>query len=140
VTLIVDAAPLVALADEREPRRLELLQLLQSEAGSLFIPAPVTAEIDYLLGRRFGAAARRAFLDDLAARRYETPGLDPRDYETVIALDHRYADLNLGLADLSVAVIAHKLGTRRIMTFDERHFRTVRPLQGGVFELFPADA
>ena len=54
--------------------------------------------------------------------------------------DRRYVDLNLGLADLSVAVIAQRLGTRRILTFDERHFRAVRPLQGGVFTLLPADA
>jgi uncharacterized protein len=140
VTLIIDAAPLVALADERELRRLEILELLREESGHLFIPAPVTAEIDYLLGQRFGPPARRAFLEDLRARRYESPGLDARDYEAALQLDRRYADLNLGLADLSVAVIAQKLGTRRILTFDERHFRAVRPLQGGVFTLLPADA
>jgi len=140
VTLVVDAAPLVALADEREARRLEILELLRAERGRLFIPAPVTAEIDYMLGQRFGPAARRAFLEDLRARRYESPGLDGNDYEAALELDRRYADLNLGLADLSVAVIARKLGTRRIMTFDERHFRGVRPLQGGVFTLLPADA
>jgi uncharacterized protein len=140
VTLIVDAAPLVALADAREPRRLEILELLREESGHLFIPAPVTAEVDYLLGQRFGARARRAFLEDLRARRYESPGLDARDYEAALDLDRRYADLNLGLADLSVAVIAQKLGTRRILTFDERHFRAIRPLQDGVFTLLPADA
>lgn len=140
MTLVVDAAPLVALADEREPLRLEILELLRAEKDNLFIPAPVTAEIDYLLGQRFGPPARRAFLEDLRARRYESPGLDAHDYEAALELDRRYADLNLGLADLSVAVIARKLGTRRIMTFDERHFRVVRPLQGGVFTLLPADA
>ena len=140
MTLVVDAAPLVALADARDPRRLEILELLLEETGQLFIPAPVTAEVDYLLGQRFGPAARRAFLDDLRARRYESPGLDARDYEAALDLDRRYADLNLGLADLSVAVIAHKLGTRRILTFDQRHFRAIRPLQGGVFTILPADA
>lgn len=140
MTLVVDAAPLVALADEREPRRLEILELLRAEKGNLFIPAPVTAEIDYLLGQRFGPPARRAFLEDLRARRYESPGLDAHDYEAALELDRRYADLNLGLADLSVAVIARKLGSRRIMTFDERRFRVVRPLQGGMFTLLPADA
>ena len=140
MTLVVDAAPLVALADIREPRRREILELLEAERGSLFIPAPVTAEIDYLLGQRFGPPARRAFLEDLGARRYESPGLDGRDYEAALDLDRRYADLNLGLADLSVAVIADKLGTRRLLTFDERHFRVVRPLQGGTFTLLPADA
>jgi predicted nucleic acid-binding protein len=126
VTLVIDAAPLVALADEREPRRNEILEILRAERGSLFIPAPVTAEIDYLLDRRFGAPARRAFLEDLAARRYESPGLEP-------------ADLNLGLADLSVAALAGRLGTRRILTFDQRHFRALRPIRGGAFTLLPAD-
>jgi predicted nucleic acid-binding protein len=139
VTLVIDAAPLVALADEREPRRAEILELLRSERGSLFIPAPVTAEIDYLLDQRFGSPARRAFLEDLAARRYESPALDARDYETALELDRRYADLNLGLADLSVTVLAQKLGTCRILTFDQRHFRALRPLQGGTFEVLPAD-
>jgi uncharacterized protein len=93
-----------------------------------------------LLGRRFGSAARRAFLEDLAARRYESPGLDARDYEAVLELDRRYADLDAGLADLSIVVLARKLGTRRILTFDERHFRALRPLKGGTFSLLPADS
>jgi len=140
VTLVIDAAPLVALADEREPRRQEILDVLRSERGGIFVPAPVTAEIDYLLGRRFGSPARRAFLEDLAARRYESPCLDGRDYSAALELDRRYADLDLGLADLSVVVLARKLGTRRILTFDERHFRVVRPLQGGTFTVLPADS
>jgi uncharacterized protein len=140
VTLVIDAAPLVALADEREPRRSEILEVLRAERGALFIPAPVTAEIDYLLGRRFGPPARRAFLEDLAARRYESPGLDAGDYEAALEVDRRYPDLDLGLADLSVAVLARRLGTRRILTFDQRHFRAVRPLQGGAFTLLPADS
>jgi predicted nucleic acid-binding protein len=140
VTLVVDAAPLVALADDREPRRGELLTVLRAERGGLFVPAPVTAEVDYLLGERFGAPARRAFLEDLAARRYESPGLDGRDYDAALEVDRRYADLDLGLADLSIVILARKLGTRRILTFDQRHFRVVRPLQGGAFTLLPDDA
>jgi hypothetical protein len=140
VTLVIDAAPLVALADEREPRREEIFAVLRSERGGLVVPAPVTAEVDYVLGRRFGPAARRAFMEDLAARRYESPGLEARDYEVALDLDRRYADLDVGLADLSIVVLAGKLGTRRILTFDERHFRAVRPLQGGTFSLLPADS
>jgi predicted nucleic acid-binding protein len=139
VTLVIDAGPLVALADEREPRRDEVLAILRSERGGLFVPAPVTAEVDYLLGQRFGAPARRAFLEDLAARRYDSPGLDPRDYDAALEIDRRYADLDLGLADLSIAILARRLGTCRIMTFDHRHFRAVRPLQGGAFTLLPDD-
>jgi predicted nucleic acid-binding protein len=139
VTLIIDAAPVMALADEREPRRNEILEVLRAELGGLFIPAPVTAEIDYLLDQRFGAPARRAFLEDLAARRYESLDLEPADYAAALELDRQYADLNLGLADLSVALLAERLGTRRILTFDQRHFRVLRPIQGGAFTLLPAD-
>lgn len=140
MTLVVDTGPLVALADERDPQRERILELLRSERGGLYVPEPITAEIDYLLGTRFGTAARRAFLADLAARRYETAGLDAADYEQALELDRRYADLDLGLSDLSIAVLARKLATRRILTFDERHFRAVRPLQGGAFTILPADA
>ncbi|MGI8461629.1 MAG: type II toxin-antitoxin system VapC family toxin [Solirubrobacterales bacterium] len=140
MTLILDAAPLVALADQAEPLREEILRALESERGSLYIAAPVTAEIDYLLANRFGPAARRAFLEDLAERRYEAPALDASDYSAALELDRRYADLDVGLADLATVVLAAKLGTRRILTFDERHFRAIRPIQGGSFELWPADA
>lgn len=140
MTLVIDAAPLVALADENEPLRDAILAVLRAERGRLFIPAPVTAEVDYLLGQRFGPSARRAFLEDLAERRYESPALEPRDYRVALELDRRYASLDVGLADLSVAVLAHRLGTRQIVTFDQRHFRVLRPLQGGTFRLLPADA
>jgi predicted nucleic acid-binding protein len=78
-------------------------------------------------------------ISPLAARRYQSPGRDPDDFEAALELDRRYADLNLGLADLSVAVLASRLGTRRILTFDQRHFRAIRPIQGGAFTLLPAD-
>jgi len=139
VTLLVDAAPLVALADEREPRRDEILESMRSEPDGLCIPAPVTAEVDYLLGRRFGPPARRAFLEDLATRRYQVLALDAGGHAEALELDRRYADLELGLSDLSLAVLARRLGTRRLLTFDERHFRALRPLQGGAFTLLPAD-
>lgn len=70
MTLLIDAAPIVALADPAEPRRAAILDPLTGETGSLVIRAPTTAEIDHLLGQRFGSAARRAFLADLAAGRF----------------------------------------------------------------------
>jgi predicted nucleic acid-binding protein len=58
---------------------------------------------------------------------------------TIAALNDQYRDLDVGLTDLSLIVIAARFGTTRILTFDERHFRTMRPLQGGVFALLPFD-
>lgn len=140
MTLILDAASLVALADAREPHLEALLRIRKEEEGSLVLPAPVAAEVDYLLGVRFGEAARRAFLSDLAARRYDVACLEAGDYRTVAEVDARYADLGLGLADCSIMVLAERFGTRRLLSFDERHFRAVAPLQGGSFQLLPADS
>jgi predicted nucleic acid-binding protein len=140
VTLIVDAAPLVALADTADRMRGPVRAVLAAEEGPLVIPAPVTAEVDYLLGVRHGALARRRFLADLAAGRFTVATLERVDYQTVIDLEMRYADLDLGLADCTLVVIAHRYGTDRILSFDERHLRAVTPLHGSAFALLPFDA
>jgi uncharacterized protein len=140
VTLLIDAAPLVALADPDEPERGAILDALTTEGGALVIPAPTTAEVDYLLGRRFGAGARRAFLADLAAGRFSVASLERGDYTAVIDLDARYGDLDLGLADCALVVLAARHRTTRLLTFDERHFRAITPLHGKAFTLLPADA
>ena len=92
MTLLIDATPLVALADSSEPLRDQILECLETESGALIIPAPITAEIDYLLGQRLGGAARRAFLADLAAGRFLVENLEEDDYATALALEDRYAD------------------------------------------------
>ena len=54
-------------------------------------------------------------------------------------LVRRHRDLEIGLADASVAVLAGRLGTTRVLTFDQRHFRALAPVQGGSFTILPAD-
>jgi predicted nucleic acid-binding protein len=140
VTLILDAAPLVALADRADRMFEPVRQALEADKGPLVIPAPISAEVDYLLGSRHGDLARRRFLADLAEGRFEVACLEREEYATVASLDASYADLGLGLADCAIVVLAGRLKTRRLLSFDERHFRAVRPLQGTAFELLPADS
>lgn len=137
MTLLIDAAPLVALADRRDPAAGGVRDVLAAEVGALVLPAPVTAEVDYLLGRRIGQHARRAFLDDLAAARFTVECLEAGDYAAAAELDRRYAALNLGLADCALVVLAARLNIRRVLTFDRRHFGVVAPLQGGWFDILP---
>ena len=140
MTLLIDAGPLVALADPDEPHREAILSALRADSGSLVLPAPITTEVDYLLGQRFGRPARRAFLSDLAAGRFAVASLERADYAVIAELDDRYGDLGLGLADCALVVLADRYDTDRILSFDERHFRTVTPLSGGAFTILPADA
>ena len=51
----------------------------------------------------------------------------------------RYPDLDLGLADASLVVLAERFGTRDVLTLDERHFRALRDGRGRSFRLLPAD-
>jgi hypothetical protein len=140
VTVVIDAEPLVAFGDANDPHFARIDQLLQTIEGPLVIPAPVTAEVDYLLGQRLGHGPRRKFIADLAAGRFTVACLEREDYATIAELDARYADLGLGLADCALVVMARRYGTDRIMSFDERHFRAVSPLDGGAFTILPADS
>lgn len=139
MTIIVDAGPIITFADRRDPLQPAVARVLREAQEPLVLPAPVTAEIDHLLHRRFGPGANRPFIEDLAAGHFEVGCLDRGEYEAAAALDRRYTDLRLGLADLAVIVLAARFNTTRILTFDERHFRAVQPLGGGAFTLLPRD-
>jgi uncharacterized protein len=130
---------LIAFGDRKDPWYRKVSDILDAEAGRLVIPAPVTAEVDYLVRRRWGPNAGKRFLQDLVANRFRVESLTLAEYEVAQSVNESYADLDLGLADLSIIVLAHRLQTRQLLTFDERHFRAVRPLQGGSFVLLPRD-
>ena len=140
MTLVLDAAPLVAVADRRDSMQPLIEALLREEAGELVVPAPITAEVDYLLGRRLGRVARLAFLDDLAAGRFTVACLDADDHGVVADWERHYDDLDVDLADSSAVVAAQRFGTPRLLTFDERHFRALLALDRGRFSLLPADS
>lgn len=137
--LIVDAGPIVAQAERRHPFKRPARDVLLIEPDIPILSPLTAAEIDYFLQKRAGPAGNRPFLHDLAKRRYEVPCLDPGDYAAIVMLNERYADLNVGLADLSIVVLAARYRTNRILTFDQRHFRKMQPLQGGAFTLLPYD-
>jgi predicted nucleic acid-binding protein len=50
-----------------------------------------------------------------------------------------YGEFDLGITDASLVVLAARYETRDVLTFDERHFRKVTPIQGGSFRLLPLD-
>jgi predicted nucleic acid-binding protein len=85
-----------------------------------------------------GIDAELAYLDDLADA-YTVDTLDAAGLRVARELCARYRDLKLGLADASNVMLARKWRTRSLATIDERHFRAVTPLDGGAFELLPAD-
>lgn len=138
--LIVNAGVLYAQADADEPLHGVIRSLLEAEREDLVTSQVVVAEADYLILKRLGIEVELAFLDDLAEGTYVVDALKPHEFALAREVATRYRDLELGLADASLVVLAARWQTRRILTLDERAFRTVTPLQGGYFTVLPADA
>lgn len=70
----------------------------------------------------------------------ERPGAPAADVAAAEVVEG-YRDQNIGLTDASVAVLAHRHDTNRLLTLDERHFRVLRPLRRfRSFRLLPFDA
>jgi predicted nucleic acid-binding protein len=139
VALLVDAGALYAQADADEPRHADVARVLQAEPEILVTTELAVAEADYLVLDRLGVDVELAFIDDLVAGTYVVECLTRDELETARALVDRYRDLRIGLADASLVVLANRYGSRRIVTFDERAFRTITPIGGGSFTLLPAD-
>ena len=137
MTLIVDAGPLVAMAERTSEIGRACHRILQDEPGDLVLSAYVAAEADHLISKRVGAEAERLFLRDLASGVYLVEALTIDEQALALDLDERFP--GLGLADLSLIMLAARHGTNRLLTFDERDFRRVQPLQGEAFVLLPAD-
>lgn len=139
MALLVDAGALYAQADADEPRHADVASVLKAEPESLVTTELAVAEADYLILDRLGIDVELAFIDDLVAGTYVVECLTRDEIQTARALVDRYRDLRIGLADASLVVLAHRYRSTRIVTFDERAFRTIAPLSGGSFTLLPAD-
>ena len=140
MALIVDAGALYAQADAGDPGHAAVRAVLEAEQEPLVTTELALAEADYLILDRLGPEAEAAFLEDLVEATYVVECLDRGGLAEARDLIARYRDLEIGLADASLVVLAARLRTRRILSFDARAFRAVTPLQGGTFTLLPADA
>lgn len=140
MALILDAGALYAQADRADPGHEAVVEVLEKERGTLITSAVAVAEADYLILTRLGVDVELAFLDDLAEGTFIVECLTRRELGVARNVARRYRDLEPGLADVSLVVLAARHRTTRIATFDERAFRAVVPLYGESFTVLPADA
>lgn len=139
MALLVDAGALYAQADADEPGHGAVRAILEREREMLVTTELAVAEADYLILDRLGPDVELAFLEDLAEGTYVVESLDQAQLRAARDLVGKYRDLRIGLADASLVVVAERYASRRLLTFDERAFRAVAPLQGGAFTILPAD-
>lgn len=138
--IVLDTSFVFALLESDESRHQEARRWYEAEARTFATTPLVLAELDYLLSTRSRATPLSDFYAEIRRGSLGVewwPGLEVEASEVA----DRNAEIGLGLVDASLVVLAARLETNRVATFDERHFRAVAPLSGGeAFELLPADA
>ena len=137
--IVLDTSLLYALIDRRDGRHHQAATWYAHVEEELVTSPLVVAEVDYLVGRR-GGLGPRSFRRDLASGAYVVDWWDAI-LGTMIDLADQYTDLGVSLTDASLVALAARVETTSIATFDERHFRAMRPLTGEpAFTLLPADS
>ena len=138
--IILDSSGLYAALTARQPEHERVKQTLDDEEGPFFLSPFVLAEVDYLVADRVGIDAELAVLREVEAGAYRLVPFQTESVAEARSVIERYRDLGIGLADASIVVLARLLGTTRVLTLDERHFRALRTAGGDPFTLLPADA
>jgi uncharacterized protein len=136
--VVADASALYALADADDADHEACKATLNQMQGTIIGLSPfVLAEADYLVSKRLGLEPEVALLRDVERNAYRLYPFEAEDVGECVALIERYRDLDIGLADASIVVLAARLRTDRVFTLDRRHFEALRPLSGDRFEIVP---
>jgi predicted nucleic acid-binding protein len=138
--IILDTSGLLAAIDASQRHHRAAADALRRSPGPLLLSPFVLAELDHLLTTRVSAAAAAALLGQVEAGAYRLEPMDAVDIAQAAGVIDRHLDLELGLADASLVVLAERHDVGDILTLDERHFRAVVGARGRPFRILPADA
>jgi predicted nucleic acid-binding protein len=137
--ILLDTSGLLAALDASQ-RQHDAARRALAQAPPPWILSPfVLAELDYLLATRVGQLAERALLAEVGRGVYRLEAFEASEIAAAERLIARHADLEIGLADASLVVLASRYGARDLLTLDERHFRVLPGPAGRPFRLLPAD-
>lgn len=135
--IILDTSVLYAYAVRSDPRNLQATDFIDTREGEFVLSPYVVAEIDYLIAKRFGVKDELAVLRGIASGIFELPLMTAPDLIDCSSLIEHYSAHKIGVADASLVVLAHRYQTRKIATFDRRHFSILKTFEGDSFELLP---
>lgn len=138
--IVLDTSGLLAAIDASQRQHDAARRALEAAPPPWILSPFVLAELDYLLATRVGQAAERAVLAEVGRGVYRLEAFEAAEIAAAERLIGRHADLEIGLADASIVVLANRYGVRDLLTLDERHFRVLRGPAGRPFRLLPADA
>jgi uncharacterized protein len=137
--IVLDTSGLLAAIDGSQRQHAAAAAAVRASAGPLLLSPFVLAELDYLLMTKVSQDAAVALLDQVAAGAYRLEPMAADDIARASEIVAQYRDLQLGLADASLVVLAERHHTLDVLTLDERHFRAIAGPGGRPFRILPAD-
>ncbi|MCM2421781.1 PIN domain-containing protein [Streptomyces sp. RKAG293] len=134
----------IIAASDRKAAEAGACQNVLRDAGTVIVSPLVLAEVDHLAKARFGSAARATIiafiLTQVRSTRFQMPQITTGILDTAQAVQRRYADLDLELADAVNVALAAEYRSDAVLTLDRRDLRAVRPLTPHhAFRLLPDD-
>jgi predicted nucleic acid-binding protein len=130
--VLLDTGVIVALLDRSEWHHAACVETVSALAAPLVTCEAVIAEACYLL--REMRAAPDAVLENVERGIFQVPFRLDAAVRAVRALQKRYADVPMDLADACLVHLADELGTGRVLTLD-RDFEVYRWRRRRPFEL-----
>jgi len=124
--VIVDSGAWLALANRRDRYHARVRTALAAVREPLISTTPVLTETSHLLLARLGTDALRRFIDSWVDGAFQVFELSAEHAPRIATLLKKYADLPMDLADASLVVLAEQLGHGRIVSTDQRGFRSYR--------------
>jgi predicted nucleic acid-binding protein len=124
--IAVDTGFLYALVDRGDAWHDRAVALAPTASEGWVTTWPVLTEATHLMTRWLGVEFAAALIDDVGAGGlavWEPPGAQ---WPRMAPLMRKYAKLPMDLADASLLLLAEHLGHGRILSTDERDFRTYR--------------
>jgi predicted nucleic acid-binding protein len=136
--ILLDTSGLLAAIDGSQHQHAEAAAALRQASAPLLLSPFVLAELDYLLATRVGVRAQRAMLNEVARGAYRLETFTGADVGLATVILRRYPNLEIGLADASIVVLAERYDVWDVLTLDHRHFNALRAAGRRRFRLLPS--
>ncbi len=137
MSILVDTSGMVAIVNAGEASHRAVMACVTSTTESLVVPTTVLPEVDYLVTKYVGARAAIGVIASIIARDFRLESVTETDLPRIVELMRQYADSNIGFVDASIVAVAERLGVRRVLTLDRRHFGAIRPRHCPALEILP---
>jgi len=136
--ILMDTSGLLAALDESQRHHRECAAVLETAAQPFLLSPFVLAELDYLLAR-IGPSTQMTLLDEVVRGSYQLEPFSSADVGRAREILSKYKDLEIGLADASLVVLAERHQANEVLTLDQRHFRALRFEARRRFKVVPFD-